>query len=108
MTALAPLCACGHSFEKHQNRQGNGIRCTGVTTAAGSCRCIMWTYYGADEPPAEPTDRYEDLIAEVARQDIRHPGFPATRDGLRLAIAAAPCHHGNPRNACRDCSTRRR
>jgi hypothetical protein len=29
-----------------------------------------------------------DLISEISTQDVRHPGFPATRDGLRLAIVA--------------------
>jgi hypothetical protein len=31
-----------------------------------------------------------ELVAEIRRQDERHPdGYPATRDGIRLGIAAA-------------------
>ncbi len=42
---------------------------------------------------SEPQDRRDlflDLLAEVERQDRAHPaGFPASRDGLRLGLAAA-------------------
>jgi hypothetical protein len=32
----------------------------------------------------------DDLVAEIGRQDAIHPnGYPATRDGIRLGIAAA-------------------
>jgi hypothetical protein len=36
------------------------------------------------------TSVIEDVAAEMSRQDDIHPdGFPSTRDGIRLAIAAA-------------------
>jgi hypothetical protein len=43
------------------------------------------------------------LILEIGRQDGQHPGcFPATRDGLRLALAAAQDELDESRESWRD------
>lgn len=45
----------------------------------------------------------DDLVDEIGRQDIVHPsGYPATRDGIRLGIAAAEDELTETRDAWRE------
>jgi hypothetical protein len=62
----------------------------------------MPTKTGGLRPSFTVTD---EVLPTSRHAKAKTNGKPSAR---RRAIAAAPCHHGNPRNACRDCSMGRR